>query len=838
MDILKYLDVLIGLTVVMILLSPAVTAFTQLFMFVFNRRSQFLRKGLAALIQQIGGSPVEKWVVTDSKGQTVADPRIEVVRRDANALTVSVRDATNSPLQDHKVSLTLMPRGADEGERFESGTTDTGGVTSITYLHAGSIAYTASTATVTVLDTNDAPAPGADIVCLIKTGPKANTSVPIVASRFTYPEDARPAPAQYQIECTVTNKAGPQPNLKVRFDFDRNNTFDRICTTATTRVNGQVSFQIPAIDSQVALVIAEAVLHHPMICKADFSLGWLKNLSRWLSTKNFKWLQVKVDSLQRRTSRDASGEVVQREELTRILLEFAAKEGAGELKDEHARKALIQCLKMNGIPNPGKALSDIRSEAQRLEKEQPTAAAHARAAEAIITAAKSDYVGRINAWFDQTMDRVTQRYGMQARVVTIFGAFIVAFAIQVDSLDLLRRLSVDDKLRNSLLTEAKAQEERIDRLSKPETAKQNKDELETVKAARDDIQQNLTKLRAPQMAILPDHFIWQHVPQARLVRNPTWRAPYPSKFELVLGSTSYTVSPRWRRDILQDLRDAIDGLKAPVSTRIEIGEGFYLLTARDAKEVNQFVAVGKLTPVIDLARARLTFNEIWPEPLNVTLHLMLDDRKQPEVVLVANKRSEVIPNLMNALKANTAIAVESSKDELDKDKPHKELLITSLESSVHSIQLLNDRDDPFSNVLNNTERITRSGKVTKEFFDENKAKLPSNAIFYRADSLVLTSHGLGKLELRYTAGRSETNILNEPVKADWATIWWLLQPSLWGIILSWLLLSLGAPFWYDRLKDLLKLRSSLASKEESQRKERQTDTTPTPGATTPTPTKK
>jgi hypothetical protein len=45
-----------------------------------------------------------------------------------------------------------------------------------------------------------------------------------------------------------------------------------------------------------------------------------------------------------------------------------------------------------------------------------------------------------------------------------------------------------------------------------------------------------------------------------------------------------------------------------------------------------------------------------------------------------------------------------------------------------------------------------------------------------------------------------------------------------GLILSVILLSLGAPFWYDVLKDLLKFRPALAQKEEQQRKDRQNDT--------------
>lgn len=41
-----------------------------------------------------------------------------------------------------------------------------------------------------------------------------------------------------------------------------------------------------------------------------------------------------------------------------------------------------------------------------------------------------------------------------------------------------------------------------------------------------------------------------------------------------------------------------------------------------------------------------------------------------------------------------------------------------------------------------------------------------------------------------------------------------------GVIVSWALLSLGAPFWYDLLKNLLKLRPAPAIAEEAQRKDR------------------
>jgi hypothetical protein len=62
---------------------------------------------------------------------------------------------------------------------------------------------------------------------------------------------------------------------------------------------------------------------------------------------------------------------------------------------------------------------------------------------------------------------------------------------------------------------------------------------------------------------------------------------------------------------------------------------------------------------------------------------------------------------------------------------------------------------------------------------------------------------------------------------NWGDRWtWGKLP---GILLSALLLSLGAPFWYARLQDLLKLRSTVAQNDAIQRQTRQTTQTPGQG---------
>jgi hypothetical protein len=74
-------------------------------------------------------------------------------------------------------------------------------------------------------------------------------------------------------------------------------------------------------------------------------------------------------------------------------------------------------------------------------------------------------------------------------------------------------------------------------------------------------------------------------------------------------------------------------------------------------------------------------------------------------------------------------------------------------------------------------------------------------------------------DLRQLA-RSGYAVLPENWKAEWN------RGKLPGILLSALLLSLGAPFWYNALKDLVRLRAPLERKEQEQREQRQAGPAP------------
>jgi len=176
----------------------------------------------------------------------------------------------------------------------------------------------------------------------------------------------------------------------------------------------------PALDRQVSRSIATAVLTHPLVSATARRLG----------------------------------SVVHREEFTKLLLHLAA--GDDRRLGEDARGILKQALEANGIPNPETTLKNIRTAALQLEAASPELAASVRQNLAILQEARSDYVAKLNNWFDQTIDRVAQRFASSTRTITFAAAFLVAATLQVDTLMLVNRLSADDKMRDAFLAQARS----------------------------------------------------------------------------------------------------------------------------------------------------------------------------------------------------------------------------------------------------------------------------------------------------------------------------------------------------------------------------------------------
>jgi hypothetical protein len=199
----------------------------------------------------------------------------------------------------------------------------------------------------------------------------------------------------------------------------------------------------PELPTKIADQIATGVLSHPMV----------------------------------RSSKGRLGDIIHREELTKLLLELASGEGPQKLDDAVITK-LQAALVKNGVCKAGDAqqiqsqigdtLKNLRSFALQLELSHPELTNAARARIATLQQANSQFLAKINLWFDQTMDRVSERFTSQTRYVTFATGLVIALVLQLDTAALVSRLSTDPALRDFLLNQAIAIEKNPPRnASKP-----------------------------------------------------------------------------------------------------------------------------------------------------------------------------------------------------------------------------------------------------------------------------------------------------------------------------------------------------------------------------------
>jgi hypothetical protein len=171
----------------------------------------------------------------------------------------------------------------------------------------------------------------------------------------------------------------------------------------------------PNLPAEAANKIAETVLKHPLVAEANGKLG----------------------------------EVIHREEFSTLLMGLAAGEGAATL-DAVTKKAVEDLLAKNGVADPAGTLKNIRAAALVLEASNPELANDVRHGMAILQEARSQFVAKVHGWFDQTIDRVSARFTVTARIITFIAALIVAVTVQLDTFALVDRLSVDDQFREAV----------------------------------------------------------------------------------------------------------------------------------------------------------------------------------------------------------------------------------------------------------------------------------------------------------------------------------------------------------------------------------------------------
>lgn len=198
----------------------------------------------------------------------------------------------------------------------------------------------------------------------------------------------------------------------------------------------------PGMQEAIATKLATAVLKHPLVAGQSNTMG----------------------------------KVVSREEFSMLLLEIAAGQSLTPVEPP-VRDATVELLEKNGIAYPAGTLCRIRDIALQLEKASPELANDVRQGMAILQAASSDYVAKVHGSFDQTIDRVSDRFTQTARIWTFGAALAVAICVQLDTFALVNRLSIDDQFRlavqknaQNLLDEAARTHAAADQASETNTA--------------------------------------------------------------------------------------------------------------------------------------------------------------------------------------------------------------------------------------------------------------------------------------------------------------------------------------------------------------------------------
>jgi len=108
----------------------------------------------------------------------------------------------------------------------------------------------------------------------------------------------------------------------------------------------------------------------------------------------------------------------------------------------------------NGVTHLRRTLEAARNKILELELSSPAQSTCARTTQAMLTCAKSDFVARLNSWFDQTMDRVSEAFSTSSLFWTLLASLVIASVLQLDAVAILNRLGVDDNYRAALIKEA------------------------------------------------------------------------------------------------------------------------------------------------------------------------------------------------------------------------------------------------------------------------------------------------------------------------------------------------------------------------------------------------
>lgn len=329
------------------------------------------------------------------------------------------------------------------------------------------------------------------------------------------------------------------------------------------------------IASTVVTAITQLLLNTLRLRTARFQEGLaqlIKNLSRDITRDEAEKIAaallshplVKGPQSKLRSLRGTKAEILPREEIVICLLDWASgASGYDTGESERLRKTLLDVIVSNGITDPEVASRAIRHHMMRNERESPQLPAHVWRSRAVMEGAASDFSAKIFAWYDNTMDRVSEAYSVSAKFFASIVALGLAFAIQLDSVDLLRRLSRDDRFRDALVAKAEVAKKMHER------GEMKKEEAEAA------IQASLEELRDPKASVISGRFMWDSVALLDVKPDDIAEAV---KYEIRVGDAKFPFEIKHARS-LDHLVDGVGKSGAPLTASLR--ECSVRLTAND-----------------------------------------------------------------------------------------------------------------------------------------------------------------------------------------------------------------------------------------------------------------
>jgi hypothetical protein len=140
------------------------------------------------------------------------------------------------------------------------------------------------------------------------------------------------------------------------------------------------------------------------------------------------------------------GSVIFRDQFARLLLEIAAESE----RPEYAGTAQ-HILARNDVRNAGEMLGEVDANMARLALSYPELTESERQNLAFASAGQSRFVTVVNERFDRAMDRVTDRFGRDARLYVFGVSLLFAIIVQFDAFSVLNRMFLDPDTRIALI---------------------------------------------------------------------------------------------------------------------------------------------------------------------------------------------------------------------------------------------------------------------------------------------------------------------------------------------------------------------------------------------------